>query len=83
MVLGRDVGQDFEGYYCPSGMDTTGAPSYVKTFIPSLGNPQLLNNSLATENWTMSWDHFLTRWDLFGQGILVASLPGEEDARLQ
>lgn len=35
----RQTHQDFEGYYCPSQMDITGAPSYVKTLMPSLGSP--------------------------------------------
>ncbi|CAK9000608.1 unnamed protein product [Durusdinium trenchii] len=73
--------QDFEGYYCPSGMDTTGAPSYVKTQIPSLGSLQLSKNDpKATEHWTLSWNRFFKQWDLFGKGKLVASLPGEDES---
>lgn len=83
-MWGPDVRQDFEGYYCPSGMDTTGAPSYVKTQIPSLGSLQLSKNDpKATEHWTLSWNRFFKQWDLFGKGKLVASLPGEDDSKPQ
>ncbi|CAK9081230.1 unnamed protein product [Durusdinium trenchii] len=32
--------QDFSGYYCPTGVDVTGAATYQETFIPSLGSPK-------------------------------------------
>ncbi|CAK9115981.1 unnamed protein product, partial [Durusdinium trenchii] len=32
--------KDFSGYYCPIGIDVTGAAAYEKTFIASMGSPQ-------------------------------------------
>lgn len=39
-ILQSALGKDFSGYYCPIGIDVTGAAAYEKTFIASMGSPQ-------------------------------------------
>ncbi|CAE7600105.1 NEK5 [Symbiodinium sp. CCMP2592] len=65
----KPVQKDFEGYYCPTGMDRTGAPFYTRTLIPDLGT---INETAA--NATLSWDKWTAEWQVRVKHSVVRSL---------
>ncbi|CAE7378765.1 NEK5 [Symbiodinium natans] len=65
--------KSFEGYYCPTAVDGTGAPFYARTSIGPLGNPGVAQDANAT----LSWNKWLATWELRVDGGVVGSAPSE------
>ncbi|CAE7805567.1 unnamed protein product [Symbiodinium sp. CCMP2592] len=76
----KEAQKDFQGYYCPTGIDSTGAPFYTRTLIRALGK---LHESGA--NATLSWDKWTAEWQVRVNHTVVSSfrsdavLPAEID----
>ncbi|CAK9072021.1 Uncharacterized protein SCF082_LOCUS35505, partial [Durusdinium trenchii] len=62
------------GYYCPTSVDITGAPTYEMTSIPRLGGPGHFDNTLRWNRFKKSWDLICRTWKK------NFSLPGEDES---
>ncbi|CAJ1367952.1 unnamed protein product, partial [Effrenium voratum] len=64
--------KDFEGYYCPSSVDSTGAAVYQKSRISQIGEP-----GTAFTPASLSWDKWTAHWQVTQGGAVVAQIASD------